>query len=90
MELGLTPDFQLFLEQFPMWVLDFLSFFCEIQSRLSEAAAVAVKDLLPSYAEDDLGSLCSWADRVKFRYHWSSPLHYIDTPDDLCTYNYNS
>ncbi|CAI9096182.1 OLC1v1032267C1 [Oldenlandia corymbosa var. corymbosa] len=58
------------------------------QPRLSEAAANAVKDLLPAYAEDDLGSLCSWADRVKFRRPWSSPLHYIDTPDDLCTYQY--
>ncbi|KAI5677589.1 hypothetical protein M9H77_08539 [Catharanthus roseus] len=72
------------------WGVDGHLTVCKIaQSRLSEAAAVAVKDLLPSYAEDDLGSLCSWADRVKFRYHWSSPLHYIDTPDDLCTYNYN-
>ncbi|KAK2635194.1 hypothetical protein Ddye_029986 [Dipteronia dyeriana] len=63
---------------------------CRIaQSRLSEAAAEAVKNLLPESAENDLASVCSWADKVKFRYHWSSPLHYIDTPDDLCTYQYN-
>ncbi|KAI9169109.1 hypothetical protein LWI28_007077 [Acer negundo] len=63
---------------------------CRIaQSRLSEAAAEAVKKLLPETAENDLGSVCSWADQVKFRYRWSSPLHYIDTPDDLCTYQYN-
>ncbi|KAG5532405.1 hypothetical protein RHGRI_026889 [Rhododendron griersonianum] len=61
-----------------------------ITSRLSEAAADAVKKLLPESAEGDLGSECSWADRVKFRYHWSSALHYIDTPDDLCTFQYNS
>lgn len=58
------------------------------QGRLSDAAA-AVKDLLPSYAGNDLSSLCSWADDVKFRYHWSSPLHYIDTPDGLCGYSYD-
>ncbi|GJN37592.1 hypothetical protein PR202_gb26565 [Eleusine coracana subsp. coracana] len=57
--------------------------------RLSDAAAAAVKDLLPSYAGDDLSSLCSWADEIKFRYHWSSPLHYINTPDGLCNYNYD-
>ncbi|KAF8376668.1 hypothetical protein HHK36_031664 [Tetracentron sinense] len=57
--------------------------------RLSEAAANTVKKLLPDYADNDLGSLCSWADHVKFRYHWSSALHYIDTPDSLCTYQYN-
>ncbi|PIA33281.1 hypothetical protein AQUCO_04100005v1 [Aquilegia coerulea] len=63
---------------------------CRIaQSRLNDAANSAVKNLLPKYAENDLGSMCSWADRVKFRYHWSSPLHYIDTPDNLCSYQYN-
>nr|CAD1842351.1 unnamed protein product [Ananas comosus var. bracteatus] len=47
------------------------------------------EDLLPAYAENDLSSLCSWADHVKFRYPWSSALHYINTPDDLCTYSYD-
>ncbi|KAJ4709928.1 Endonuclease [Melia azedarach] len=63
---------------------------CRIaQSRLSEAAADAVMKLLPESAENDLGSVCSWADHVKFHYHWSSALHFIDTPDNLCTYQYN-
>ncbi|KAJ9163336.1 hypothetical protein P3X46_023014 [Hevea brasiliensis] len=63
---------------------------CRIaQSRLSEAAADALKQLLPESAENDLARVCSWADNVKFRYHWSSALHYIDTPDSLCTYQYN-
>lgn len=60
------------------------------QSRLSKAAADAVEQLLPKYAENDLGSVCIWADHVKFRYHWSSALHFIDTPDNLCTYQYES
>ncbi|RWW59020.1 hypothetical protein BHE74_00034071 [Ensete ventricosum] len=57
--------------------------------RLSDSAAAAVEDLLPNYAKNNLSRLCSWADRVKFRYRWSSPLHYIDTPDGLCTYDYD-
>ncbi|GKB93425.1 endonuclease 2 [Tanacetum coccineum] len=62
---------------------------CKIaQGRLSQAAADAVNQLLPQYAKGDLASLCSWADHVKFRYRWSSPLHYIDTPDNLCTYQF--
>ncbi|KAI3731606.1 hypothetical protein L1987_62795 [Smallanthus sonchifolius] len=62
---------------------------CKIaQGRLSESAVDAINQLLPKYADGDLASLCSWADHVKFRYHWSSPLHYIDTPDNLCTYQY--
>ncbi|GAA0162626.1 hypothetical protein LIER_18671 [Lithospermum erythrorhizon] len=63
---------------------------CKIaQARLTDVAAAAVKDLLPSSAENDLGSVCSWADHVRFHYKWSSPLHYIDTPHNLCTYQYN-
>ncbi|KAG6476331.1 endonuclease 2-like isoform X1 [Zingiber officinale] len=72
------------------WGFDGHQIICKIaQDRLSESAAAAVKELLPAYAGDDLSTLCPWADRIKFRYRWSSELHYIDTPDDLCTYNYN-
>ncbi|XP_008672860.1 nuclease PA3 isoform X1 [Zea mays] len=72
------------------WGVDGHLMVCQIaQGRLSGAAAAAVKDLLPSYAGNNLSSLCSWADDVKFRYPWSSPLHYIDTPDGLCTYRYD-
>ncbi|KAM7274983.1 hypothetical protein ACFE04_016849 [Oxalis oulophora] len=61
---------------------------CKIaQSRLSDGAAAAVKNLLPEYAENDLASVCIWADRVKFHYPWSSPLHYINTPE-VCNYKY--
>ncbi|PIN22062.1 nuclease S1 [Handroanthus impetiginosus] len=72
------------------WGIDGHLIICRLaQLRLSETAAEAVSQLLPAYANNDLGSVCSWADRVKFRYHWSSPLHYIDTPDNVCTYEYN-
>ncbi|KAL5726111.1 hypothetical protein ACHQM5_009181 [Ranunculus cassubicifolius] len=60
------------------------------QTRLSEAANAAIKDLLPAYANDDLGSLCSWADQVRIHYPWSTVLHYLNTPDNLCNYQYNS
>ncbi|XP_042475450.1 endonuclease 2 [Macadamia integrifolia] len=72
------------------WGKDGHTTICRIaQPRLSKAAADAVKQLLPDYAENDLASLCLWADRIKFRYHWSSALHYIDTPDKLCKYQYS-
>ncbi|EPS72659.1 hypothetical protein M569_02096, partial [Genlisea aurea] len=72
------------------WGLDGHTIVCRIaQPMLSRAASAAVSDLLPASAEDDLGSLCLWADHVKFRYHWSQPLHYVDTPDNLCSYQYS-
>ncbi|KAG8382885.1 hypothetical protein BUALT_Bualt05G0125800 [Buddleja alternifolia] len=71
------------------WGIDGHLIICKIaQPRLSTKARHAVSELLPAYANNDLSQVCSWADRVKFRYHWSSPLHYIDTPDKLCTYDY--
>ncbi|KAK6931519.1 S1/P1 nuclease [Dillenia turbinata] len=64
--------------------------FREKHSRLSKSAEEAVELLLPGYEDNDQSSLCSWADRVKFRYRWSSTLHYIDTPDSLCNCQYDS
>ncbi|KAK4760619.1 hypothetical protein SAY87_005512 [Trapa incisa] len=70
------------------WGIDGHFIVCKIaQSRLGEAAADAVKQLLPDYAEGDLAELCSWADRVRFRNRWSAPLHFINTPE-VCTYTY--
>ncbi|XP_022150586.1 endonuclease 2 [Momordica charantia] len=72
------------------WGVDGHAAVCKIaQSRLSRAAADAVQQLLPDSASGDLASVCSWADRVKFYYHWSSALHFIDTPDSLCSYQYD-
>ncbi|XP_031489609.1 endonuclease 2-like [Nymphaea colorata] len=63
---------------------------CRIaQARLNQKAASAVKDLLPDYADNNLASLCSWADEIKSRLRWSSPLHYVDTPDFQCSYAYD-
>ncbi|KAF5751918.1 Endonuclease 2 2 isoform 1 [Tripterygium wilfordii] len=71
------------------WGADGHHTICKIaQSRLSEAAADAVKELLPAFAENDLASVCSWADQVRFHYHWSAPLHFINTPG-VCNFDYN-
>ena len=59
------------------------------QKLFSQATQDAVQKLLPDYAEGNLASLCSWPDEMRWRYRWSSALHYIDTPDFLCNYNYD-
>ncbi|GFQ06354.1 endonuclease 4 [Phtheirospermum japonicum] len=62
---------------------------CKIaENYLSEDALTAVKALLPENAEGDLANVCSWADEIKFHNRWSSPLHYVDTPDFRCNYQY--
>ncbi|XP_019160304.1 PREDICTED: endonuclease 2 isoform X2 [Ipomoea nil] len=70
------------------WGVDGHLIACRIaQSRLSAAAADAVDKLLPAYAKGNLSSMCSWADNVRFRFHWSAPLHFINTPD-VCNFQY--
>ncbi|PKA63532.1 Endonuclease 2 [Apostasia shenzhenica] len=62
---------------------------CKIaENYLSEKASRAVSDLLPSEAGGDLASVCSWADEVRFRYRWSSPLHFVNTPG-VCNFKYS-
>lgn len=57
------------------------------QSRLNKAAEKIVEELLPESAENDLASVCSWADEIKFHYPWSRSLHYVNTPD-VCNYQF--
>ncbi|OMO65081.1 S1/P1 nuclease [Corchorus olitorius] len=64
---------------------------CKIaEGYLTEDAVAAVKELLPPSAEGELAAVCSWADDIKwyYKWHWTSPLHYVDTPDFKCNYNY--
>ncbi|CAA6668799.1 unnamed protein product [Spirodela intermedia] len=64
---------------------------CKIaEGLLSEGAQASVKKLLPTYAGGNLSALCSWADQIRhnFRWRWTGPLHYIDTPDFACNYGY--
>ncbi|CAM0879128.1 unnamed protein product [Alopecurus aequalis] len=59
---------------------------CKIAERyLSEDAAAAVRELLPASAGGELSTMCPWADTVRFRYHWASPLHYANTPN-VCNF----
>ncbi|KAJ6853643.1 putative bifunctional nuclease precursor [Iris pallida] len=62
---------------------------CKIAEQyLTDKTLSAVSDLLPAAAEGDLASVCSWADQMRFRYRWASPLHYINTPG-VCNFNYS-
>ncbi|XP_073000314.1 endonuclease 2-like [Typha latifolia] len=62
---------------------------CKIaEEYFTNKTSKAVLDLLPETANGDLASVCSWADEMRFRYRWSSPLHYINTPG-VCTYKYS-
>jgi hypothetical protein len=60
-----------------------------VQNFLTEEAATAVKELLPAWANGELAETCAWADTQRFRYKWSSPLHFADTPGD-CEFSYAS
>ncbi|KAJ6826974.1 endonuclease 1 [Iris pallida] len=64
---------------------------CRIaQDLLEPAAAEAVQNLLPPYVDGDLSALCVWPDQIRhwYKYRWTSPLHFIDTPDDACSFDY--
>lgn len=68
------------------------SLLLNLQSLLEPDAAHAVENLLPQHVNGDLSALCVWPDQVRhwYRYRWTSPLHFIDTPDDACTYEFSS
>lgn len=66
--------------------------FLILKGYLNEDTLAAVKDLLPESAEGELAAVCSWPDEIKWyhQWRWSSPLHYVDTPDFKCNYDYCS
>jgi len=57
------------------------------QDRLSSAAQDLVNTLLNGQS---MPSVASWADDVRkeAQWAWTAPLHYIDTPDNMCAYEY--
>lgn len=61
-----------------------------LKSYFEEETVAAVKKLLPESAQGDLASVCSWPDEIKhhWQWRWTSPLHYVDTPDYRCNYEY--
>ncbi|CAH2038295.1 unnamed protein product [Thlaspi arvense] len=65
---------------------------CRIAQSLLEAGpAHVVENLLPDYVKGDLSALCVWPDQIRhwYKYRWTSSLHYIDTPDQACSYQYS-
>lgn len=60
------------------------------ESLFTEETAAAVKELIPEYAGGSLANVCAWPDQVRRTrlFHWSGGLHFIDTPDFQCNYNY--
>ncbi|XP_061363059.1 endonuclease 1 [Gastrolobium bilobum] len=65
---------------------------CQIaQSLLEPEASEAVYHLLPAYVKGNLSALCVWPDQIRHwhKYSWTSPLHFIDTPDDACSFDYS-
>lgn len=64
---------------------------CKIaEAFLSEDALAVVKELLPESAQGELAAMCSWPDwsEVRSEYPWSRDLHFSDTPDFACNYDY--
>jgi len=63
-----------------------------LQDLLEPDAAHAVRNLLPEDVGGDLSALCVWPDQVRhwYKYRWTGPLHFIDTPDKACTFDYAS
>ncbi|XP_020521108.1 endonuclease 1 isoform X2 [Amborella trichopoda] len=65
---------------------------CRIaQALLDPKAADAVQNLLPDYVNGDLSALCTWPDQIRhwYKYRWTSSLHFIDTPDESCSFEYS-
>jgi hypothetical protein len=64
----------------------------DLQDLLGSEALEAVRNLLPHNVNGDLSALCTWPDQIRhwYKYRWTSPLHFIDTPDNDCTFGYES
>ncbi|KAJ0239452.1 Endonuclease 5 [Hirschfeldia incana] len=63
------------------------------QGYFEEETIAAVKKLLPESSAQgggDLASFCSWPDEIKHfsQWQWTSAMHYINTPDYRCNYQY--
>lgn len=75
-----------------MWLFPISPFPQIFQGYLSKDALDVVKKLLPESAQGELAAVCSWADlfAVRSHYYWSRALHFVDTPDFRCNYDYTS
>ncbi|KAG2291490.1 hypothetical protein Bca52824_038159 [Brassica carinata] len=61
------------------------------ESYFEEKTLVAVKKILPAYANGELAAVCSWPDEIKRRpeWSWTYALHFVNTPDNECNYEYS-
>ncbi|WZZ46706.1 hypothetical protein YC2023_042965 [Brassica napus] len=74
------------------WGVDGHYAVCKIaQSYFEEKTLVAVKKILPAYANGELAAVCSWPDEIKRRpeWSWTYALHFVNTPDNECNYEYS-
>lgn len=60
------------------------------QGYFEDDTITAVKKLLPESADGDLADFCSWPDEIKHlsQWKWTSVLHYVNTPEYRCNYEY--
>ncbi|BFI32572.1 hypothetical protein AXG93_1544s1240 [Marchantia polymorpha subsp. ruderalis] len=73
------------------WNYDGHAIICNLARPLLTAAAAAkVDSLLNSEFPHNFSTLCTWGDEFQYlpQYSWSPPLHFINTPDKACTYDY--
>lgn len=70
------------LEIMILWVL---------QPLLYEPTKQAIAALLPKSANGNLADLCTWPDEVRWmdKYKWTRELHWVNTPNHVCKYDYN-
>ncbi|VVB12188.1 unnamed protein product [Arabis nemorensis] len=64
---------------------------CKIaEGYFEEETVAAMKRLLPESADGDLAAFCSWPDEIKrlSQWQWTSVLHYVNTPEYRCNYEY--
>ena len=68
------------------------------ERQLTANASEWVKSILPWFLQGNLTAAASWADDIihdnsnhfdYLNWQWSRPLHYIDLPDWICTYDPN-
>ncbi|KAL3687711.1 hypothetical protein R1sor_014020 [Riccia sorocarpa] len=73
------------------WNYDGHAITCNLARPLLTATAAAkVDSLLNSEFPHNFSTLCTWGEEFQFlpQYSWSPPLHYVNTPDQACSYDY--
>ncbi|XP_073392868.1 endonuclease 4 isoform X11 [Physcomitrium patens] len=80
------------VEQVVAWGADGHRVTCLIaEPLLYEPTKQAIAALLPKSANGNLADLCTWPDDVRWmdKYKWTRELHWVNTPNHVCKYDYN-